>query len=820
MSGISDRNPFVGPRPIQQGEALYGRSREIRELYNRLQARRVVVLHSPSGAGKSSLVHAGLIPKLREASFDVWRPIRVNLDPSGLEGVPPGTNRYLLSAMLSLEEELAPERRRNPAALVGMDFLSYLDSRPRRKNRQDQPAVLLFDQFEELLTIAPRATAEKRAFFESVGAALGSERYWALFILREDYLAAFTPYRDLIPTHMSNTFRLNLLDLEGAREVAVQLARQGGREFPGVDKLIRDLATVQVQQPDGSFVAEQGSHVEPVHLQVVGRRLWEAMPDGDRDIDEADVAHYAEPSKALADYYQDIIERVANRSRTVERALRQWVGERLIVGGVRSQVRQEAKESGGLDNGLIQQLVGSYLVRTEQRASSTWFELGHDRMVEPVGQNNEEWDRANLHMVQVQAKEWVSLGKPETRLELNLARLKEAEHWAENNGDVLSPGELEYLQQSRAAIETRAAEERRHRLRVMVLTVATAVSLVAAVVAIFLYQEAQTATKEAEAALKKSDQLKRAGAEVLVYMNERAGLNRTLEDRVYQAETENNPVEAEKYRKDIREWFSSTLARGMYLSTHEYVLSPNRSHIAIQHDDGSFCTYRGNDPRGDLETVWCSRAGGPIGEYYSIIVANKGRFCTFEGNDPTKQGKEFWCTPLDRSVSASTRVFGRIEDDGHFRIFEGKPELKPREIGRPTSAESAGPSERLQATKDVMEQMHNFLNLDEQERIDLIGPAEDMEGRVERPILDGSPPEGLPEPLPETSLDRRQAPPEPLQPGEAPAPSAPPEEAPKLRDAETPRPAAAVPPPGPRKVQPPPPPPEGERPNPPAEPRR
>ena len=66
MSSISELNPFVGPRPIRQGEALYGRDVEVRELYHRLQARRIVVLHSPSGAGKSSLVQAGLIPQLVE----------------------------------------------------------------------------------------------------------------------------------------------------------------------------------------------------------------------------------------------------------------------------------------------------------------------------------------------------------------------------------------------------------------------------------------------------------------------------------------------------------------------------------------------------------------------------------------------------------------------------------------------------------------------------------------------------------------------------------------------------------------------------------
>src|SRR5271169_1820537 len=157
MTGISAQNPYVGPRPIQQGEPLHGRRAEVGDLFHRLQARRIVVLHSPSGAGKSSLVQAGLIPRLKEGRFDVWKPIRVNHDPRSLEGVPPETNRYLLSALVSLEDELPADRRRSPAELAGLDLLAYLESRPRRKGREGQPVVLLFDQFEEVLTVAPRA---------------------------------------------------------------------------------------------------------------------------------------------------------------------------------------------------------------------------------------------------------------------------------------------------------------------------------------------------------------------------------------------------------------------------------------------------------------------------------------------------------------------------------------------------------------------------------------------------------------------------------------------------------------------------------------
>jgi len=66
-------NPFIGPRPFMPGQKLYGRDWEIRTLYNLLRTKRLVLLHSPSGAGKTSLIQAGLWPRL-EASFRIRPP--------------------------------------------------------------------------------------------------------------------------------------------------------------------------------------------------------------------------------------------------------------------------------------------------------------------------------------------------------------------------------------------------------------------------------------------------------------------------------------------------------------------------------------------------------------------------------------------------------------------------------------------------------------------------------------------------------------------------------------------------------------------------
>lgn len=128
---VTAENPYVGPRSFKTGEKMYGRDRELRDLLNLLIAERIVLLYSPSGAGKSSLIQAGLIEQLRQEGFKPLPVMRVSLQP---ENTPPNANRYLLSAKLSLEEcedetEGDWQYRRNPDSLVTMNLAEYLDQR-------------------------------------------------------------------------------------------------------------------------------------------------------------------------------------------------------------------------------------------------------------------------------------------------------------------------------------------------------------------------------------------------------------------------------------------------------------------------------------------------------------------------------------------------------------------------------------------------------------------------------------------------------------------------------------------------------------------
>ena len=70
-------NPYVGPTSFGLGDPLYGRDREREDLLDLLVAERIVLLYSPSGAGKTSLIQAALTPALWEAGFQVLPVIRV-----------------------------------------------------------------------------------------------------------------------------------------------------------------------------------------------------------------------------------------------------------------------------------------------------------------------------------------------------------------------------------------------------------------------------------------------------------------------------------------------------------------------------------------------------------------------------------------------------------------------------------------------------------------------------------------------------------------------------------------------------------------------
>jgi WD40 repeat protein len=525
-------NPYVGPRAFQTGETLYGRDLETRQLLDLLKSERIVLLHSPSGAGKSSLIQANLIPRLEQDDFDVLPVARVNLEPGTDLPGEPGLNRYVLSVLASLEEDRPQDQRRPLEQLAAMSLTEYLSdpgaSELVAENDRALPSeplppdrVLVVDQFEEILTTDPADREGKEAFFRQLGAALYDCRLWALFAMREDYLAALDPYVRLLPTRLGNTYRLDLLGQGAAREAIQRPPGRLGVEFDGqtAQALVDDLRRIRVQQPDGEVVETRGPHVEPLQLQVVCYRLWESLTSDVMSIDQADVAVMGDVDRALESYYADQVADIAVQTDVPERAIREWFSHHLITEqGIRGQVLMGAQETGGLDNEVIGMLRNAHLVRAEQRGGRTWFELTHDRLVEPVRRSNAEWFEVHLSPLQRRAALWGKEGRKESLL-LRGREFSDTRHWVQDHRDEMSAVELEFVsacwdarhrerreqalkeQQLRAAQQlaeeqrARAEEQQRTARRlgwlVSILVVVFALALGAAIVAVIQRSSAE-----------------------------------------------------------------------------------------------------------------------------------------------------------------------------------------------------------------------------------------------------------------------------------------------------------------------------------------
>ena len=132
--------PASGRRPSAEATLSTGVI-ETADLLDLVIAERVVLLYSPSGAGKSSLIAAGLVRQLEAEGFEVLPLVRLTHEaPPGSSLSGPPRNRYVLSTLLSLEEGLAPEHQRRTADLDAMTVTEYLASWPDLDDKPQRSA--------------------------------------------------------------------------------------------------------------------------------------------------------------------------------------------------------------------------------------------------------------------------------------------------------------------------------------------------------------------------------------------------------------------------------------------------------------------------------------------------------------------------------------------------------------------------------------------------------------------------------------------------------------------------------------------------------
>lgn len=407
-------NPYVGPRAFRPGEKLFGRDRESDELLDLLLAERVVLLHAPSGAGKTSLLQASLIDKLYDEGLQVLPIARVKWRPPADDPTPSGANPYTYSVMLDMSRTPETSRitgvmhipndpaKRDPESATLEQFLTE-----EMGVAPDALQVLIFDQFEELLTLDPNDVAGKQAFCREIGKVLQVRSRFAIFSMREEYVGSLEPYLGHFGTRLAARYRLDFLSPEASR-VSIQSPVAPARSYEpaAVDKIVDDLRRVRVQVGSESTDERLGAFVEPVHLQVVCTRIWEGLTEDQKVITLADVEKLGSVDRALRDYYANAVGRAAAEGKSLEGDIRTWIKKELIVNRLRGQALLGSERMAGVSKESLDVLENTYVIRRDERRGAIWLELAHDRLVGPVMANNNEWQTSHGDWLEMGAVRW------------------------------------------------------------------------------------------------------------------------------------------------------------------------------------------------------------------------------------------------------------------------------------------------------------------------------------------------------------------------------------------------------------------------------
>jgi hypothetical protein len=465
-----------------EGEVLFGRDEEAEDIADLLIAERLVLLHSPSGAGKTSLIQAKVLGALKEAGFMVLPIARVSLPPVLPRGNGREPNRFVLSVLHSWEERRTPEADTRPrmeleelAALTIPEYLARLTP-DRGKTR----VVLVFDQFEELVTLVQGdpEVAARSEFLAQLTQSLEDRSRWALFAMREDSLAAVESLVCGLPTRLRHRYRLDLLDEGGALEAIRKPTGQIEFTEEAAKQLFDDLRSVAAptrgvpEDAEGPAAeAMKGPYVEPVQLQVVCYELWERLPIWTRKITVKDLGGHIDIDGALANYYTRRLGMAVNaceqeqelRGTVSEWGIRRWIDAHLIRRGRRAQLPEVAEEVRLLPEPARKELLAGHIMRREEYRNVAWYELSHDRLVRPIQRSNEDYYAEHASVLQRRVDAWVRRPSRDSLL-IHQNELTEAECWVKAHPALVDDDTRNFLAASEQAVRARA---RTHRLTIL-----------------------------------------------------------------------------------------------------------------------------------------------------------------------------------------------------------------------------------------------------------------------------------------------------------------------------------------------------------------
>ena len=276
------RNPYLGLRAFQERDAadFFGRDAIIDELVELVEERPLVAVVGPSGSGKSSVVRAGLLARLRQTGSDrPWFITEMFPGSYPFEELEGALSRIASQPIEGLSDDLRS------------DELGLVRAVKRLLPDDDSRLLLVIDQFEELFSLTTDETVRDHFVASLVAAADDARgRLTVVVTVRADFFdrplaygefgellrqglsAVAMPSRESLALAVSRPARAVGLELEAGlvQEVVHDVADE-----PGGLPLMQHALSELFHQRRGRTLTIEGYHESGGVLGALSRRADE-----------------------------------------------------------------------------------------------------------------------------------------------------------------------------------------------------------------------------------------------------------------------------------------------------------------------------------------------------------------------------------------------------------------------------------------------------------------------------------------------------------------------------------------------------------------
>jgi len=404
------RYPGAKPFSALEKDFFFGRDNDVEKLLQLITIEKLVLFYGKSGMGKSSLINAGLIPRLETNGKYRIHTVR-------------------FGAYKSKEHNTTPLESTNEALGAANSEFLFLDKIKSNRNSlwfnakliqatQTPPKtlVLFFDQFEELFTYPEEEVADFKIqlsellyttipqwFRDALENELNDSDseltddnlnllnqqidIKVIISIRSDHLSYLTRLDDYLPNILRTYFELRPLNLTQAEEAITAPARV---EVIGVESNSYKYSEGVLKHIFDFLSKQNKHHIETFQLQLLMQYIETIVIE--KNISLIRVNDIGDLHDIYQNYYDNQIKKLPSE-KVIQKA-RELIEEGLIYEG--EQIRLNLYEGQiitryELDKEHLKILVDTHLLRKEQNQHGDfYYELSHDTLIPPILRSKEK----------------------------------------------------------------------------------------------------------------------------------------------------------------------------------------------------------------------------------------------------------------------------------------------------------------------------------------------------------------------------------------------------------------------------------------------